>query len=232
MRSLTVLVLAGGRGSRLGSLTEAIPKPLIEVGGKPILWHIMRLYQAAGLGRCVIAAGYLASQIESAFGGSPMVEVVDTGLATDTAGRIRRLASYLPETFCLTYADGLSNVRIADIVGFHRRHGRVATVTAVQPPARFGGLSFDGDQVTGFFEKSRASEEWINGGFMVFDRRVLGLIADDSSSLEYDVLPKLAAEGQLVGYRHRGFWQCMDTPDDVDRLNSMWSAGTPPWRTW
>jgi glucose-1-phosphate cytidylyltransferase len=216
----------------MGDLTEVIPKPLVEVGGKPILWHILRLYETAGIRRSVIAAGYLADQIERTFGDDPTVEVVDTGLATNTAGRIQRLASYLPETFCLTYGDGLSNLDIADVVDFHWRHRRVGTITAVQPPARFGGLSLDGDQVTGFFEKSQISEVWINGGFMVFDRRVLEWIADDYTSLEYDVLPKLAAEGQLAGYRHQGFWHCMDSPDDVHHLNSMWSQGAPEWRTW
>jgi glucose-1-phosphate cytidylyltransferase len=232
LRSLSVVVLAGGRGIRMGSLTEAVPKPLVEIGGQPILWHILQLYEAAGIQKCVIAAGYLADRIGRKFGGSPKVDVVDTGLSTNTAGRVRRLASYLTETFCLTYGDGLSDVQIADVVEFHRRHGRVATITAVRPPARFGALTFTGDQVTRFLEKSSVAEGWINGGFMVFERRVLDWITDDSSSLEYDVLPKLAAEGQLVGYRHQGFWQCMDTADDVDYLNSVWSHGRPPWRTW
>jgi glucose-1-phosphate cytidylyltransferase len=232
LRSLSVVVLAGGRGTRLGRLTEAIPKPLVEVGGRPILWHILRLYAAVGIQRSTIAAGYLADRIRRKFGGSPTIEVIDTGLSTNTAGRVRRLAGNLPETFCLTYGDGLSDVRIADVVEFHRRHARVATVTAVRPPARFGALSFTGDQVTAFAEKSHVTEEWINGGFMVFERGVLDWITDDSSSLEHDVLPKLAAEGQLVGFRHQGFWQCMDTADDVHYLNALWANGRPPWRTW
>lgn len=231
LRSLPVVILAGGRGARLGSMTETIPKPLVEVGGRPILWHILRLYAAVGIQKSIIAAGYLADRVGREFDGSPTVEVVDTGLYTNTAGRVLRLAGSLPETFCLTYGDGLSDVRIADVVEFHRRHGRVATVTAVRPPARFGALSFTGDQVTGFAEKSHITEGWINGGFMVFERSVLEWITDDSS-LEQDVLPKLAAEGQLAGFRHQGFWQCMDTADDVHYLNGLWAGGRPPWRTW
>nr|BFE56509.1 glucose-1-phosphate cytidylyltransferase [Dactylosporangium thailandense] len=232
LHSLSVVVLAGGRGTRLGSLSEDIPKPLVEIGGRPILWHILRLYEAAGIQNSIIAAGYLANRIGRNFDRSPTVQVVDTGLSTSTAGRVRRLAGILPETFCLTYGDGLSDVRIADVVEFHHRHARVATVTAVQPPARFGALSFTGDQVTAFAEKSHVTEGWINGGFMVFERAVLDWINDDSSSLEQDVLPKLAGDGQLVGFRHEGFWQCMDTADDVRYLNGLWAEGRPPWRTW
>lgn len=232
LRALSVVVLAGGRGTRLGNLTEAIPKPLVEVGGQPILWHILQLYAAVGIQNSIIAAGYLADRIGRRYDGSPTVEVVDTGLSTNTAGRVRRLAGKLPETFCLTYGDGLSDVRIAEVIEFHRRHARVATVTAVRPPARFGALSFTGDHVTQFAEKSHVTETWINGGFMVFDRCVLEWITDDGSSLEHDVLPKLAAEEQLVGFRHQGFWQCMDTADDVRHLNALWADGRPPWRTW
>lgn len=227
-----MVVLAGGRGTRLGSAGRSAPKPLVEVGGRPILWHILSLYAAAGVEGAIVAAGYRGDEIRAHVAEAPGVAVVDTGLDTNTGGRVRRLADLLPETFCLTYGDGLSDVRIRDVLGLHRRQGAIATVTAVRPPSRFGHLSLSGDRVTGFSEKSYVGEHWINGGFMVLQREVLDWIPDDTTSLERDVLTKLATEGQLVGFRHDGFWQCMDTAEDVALLNSLWEKGNAPWRTW
>ncbi len=232
MRPPPVVVLAGGRGTRLGRLADVAPKPLVEVGGRPIIWHILQLYAAAGIRDAIIAAGYQWGKIQQYFDGYPTVRVVNTGLSANTGGRLRRLVDHLPDTFCLTYGDGLSNVRIRDVIDFHRQHGLLATVTAIQPPTHFGFLSLTGDQVTNFAEKSHVTESWINGGFMVLQRSILDWISDDASSLEHDVLTKLAVEGQLMAFRHDGFWQCMDTPNDVEGLNNLWNDGAAPWRTW
>jgi glucose-1-phosphate cytidylyltransferase len=227
-----LVVLAGGRGSRLGGLTETLPKPLVEIGDRPMLWHVLMSYAAAGVGRAIVAAGYRADQIRLAFADIAAIDVVDTGLSTNTGGRVRRLAAHLPETFCLTYGDGLSDVAIADVIDFHMQHGRIATITAVHPPARFGVLSLSDGCVSEFTEKPRVDDVWINGGFMVFQRDVVDWIADDASSLERDVLEKLAAEGELMAFRHEGFWQCMDTPADLEHLTGLWNQGNAPWRTW
>ncbi|MEV4334304.1 sugar phosphate nucleotidyltransferase [Streptomyces sp. NPDC049597] len=229
----SVVVLAGGRGARLGRLTDEIPKPLVEVGGRPILWHVLACYKAAGVSRGVVAAGYRAEQIQQLFAADATVEVVDTGVETNTGGRVLRLADRLTESsFCLTYGDGVSDLAIAETMEFHVSHGRLATITAVHPPARFGRLSLDYDSVVGFAERSPLDTEWINGGFMVFQREVMDFIAGDNSSLEHDVLPALAAAGELKAFRHKGFWQCMDTVADVAFLNSLWKGRNPPWRTW
>lgn len=229
---MLLVVLAGGRGSRLGSLTDHQPKPLVPIGDRPILWHILRAYSAAGISRSIIAGGYRVQQIKRAFGDWDLVDVVDTGAITNTAGRLLRLADRLPETFCLTYADGLSNVPLREVIGLHEKHRPQATITAVHPPSQFGALSFSGNMVTRFQEKDTLRSVWINGGYMVVSKAILGLIAGDESSLEYDVLPKLAATGQLMSYRHEGFWHPMDTTADVELLNSLWRGGTAPWRTW
>jgi glucose-1-phosphate cytidylyltransferase len=229
----SVVILAGGRGARLGHLTEATPKPLIKIGGRPILWHILKSYTAAGVRHSFVAVGYKGDQIQMAFANSRNIHVVDTGLSTNTGGRVRRLAQYLPhDFFCLTYADGVSNVDIAAAIDFHVKHGRIATITAVRPPAQFGHLVLNGDEVNNFTEKEQPPEGWINGGFMVLKRTVLDWILDDFSSLECDVLSKLAEIGELMAFRHEGFWQCMDTASDVERLNSLWHDGHAPWRTW
>jgi len=231
MEPMPLVVLAGGRGSRLGSLADSQPKALVPIGGRPILWHILQAYAVAGVSRSVIAGGYLVDQIKQAFPYSELVEVVDTGVRTNTAGRLLRLADRLPETFCLTYADGLSNVPLAEVISLHRRHRPQATITAVHPPSRFGALSLSGNVVTNFEEKSTLQSIWINGGFMVLSKRILRLISGDETSLEQEVLPKLAARGQLIAYRHGGFWHPMDTAADVELLNSLWRSGAAPWRT-
>jgi glucose-1-phosphate cytidylyltransferase len=253
-----VVVLAGGYGTRLSEVTDVRPKPMVEIGGRPVLWHILKGYAAAGINHSVVAVGYKGEVIKAFFLDYPqlaavslrveiksglvhtssqdedwIVDIVDTGEDTNTGGRVKRLADYLPDdTFCLTYGDGVSNVDVRALLDFHRRHGRLATVTAVRPPARFGGLALDGDQVVEFTEKPQIGEGWINGGFMVLQREVIERIDGDASNFEADLLDPLAEEGQLMAFRHEGFWQCMDTLRDVRLLNSLWTQGSPPWRTW
>ena len=255
---MRVVILAGGLGTRLAEETDLRPKPMVEIGNRPILWHIMKGYGAAGLDRFVIALGFKGEMIKSYFLNYHMlscditvstrfgqieanghaeddwtIDLVDTGLLTNTAGRLRRLARWLPDdTFCLTYGDGVSDVDMKRIVEFHRSHGRIATITAVRPPARYGGLVLDGDVIADFTEKPQIGEGWINGGFMVLQREVLDRIESDEQSLERDVLEQLAAEGQLIAFRHEGFWQSMDTLREVRLLKTLWDTGNPPWRTW
>jgi glucose-1-phosphate cytidylyltransferase len=245
-------------GTRLVEETEVRPKPMVEIGGYPVLWHILNGYASAGLRHFVIALGYRGEMIKSFFvdyrsaatditvwtstgevelrGAPPAdweVDLVDTGLATQTGGRVLRLRDWLPDDqFCLTYGDGVSDVDLCALIAFHRKHGKLATITAVRPPARFGGLVLDHSQVTNFSEKPQIGEGWINGGFMVLDRRVIDRIGGDESSLERDVLEPLAEEGELMAFCHEQFWQSMDTLRDVRLLRSMWDGGAPAWRTW
>jgi glucose-1-phosphate cytidylyltransferase len=257
---MKVCILAGGRGTRLSEATTVRPKPMVEIGGRPMLWHIMSIYGAAGYDEFVIALGYLGEVIKEYFfhfhaisndlsidlsdgsteihrGGSfPAwkVHLVDTGDATMTGGRVKRLEPWLgdDETFLLTYGDGVADVDVADVVRFHQAHGRLATVTAVRPPARFGGLGLDGDIVATFAEKPQAGGGWINGGFMVLDRRVLDYIEGDEVVFEREPLERLTEERELVAYRHEGFWQPMDTIREKQLLDDMWMRGEAPWRTW
>jgi len=258
MSSVKVVILAGGQGSRLAEETEVRPKPMVEIGERPILWHIMKHYATSGFTEFVVALGYKGDDIKRFFidflsmsgdltvrlGDGAVdhhdadrdawtVHLVDTGAETGTGGRVARLAPWLGgETFMLTYGDGVSNVDLAALVAFHRASGKLATVTAVRPPARFGGLAFRDDSTVTFTEKPQVGEGWINGGFMVIEPSVLGRIAGDATSLEADVLERLSNEGQLAGFTHEGFWQPMDTLRDVRYLRSLWSAGTAPWVTW
>jgi glucose-1-phosphate cytidylyltransferase len=253
-----VVILAGGLGSRLAEETEVRPKPMVEIGDRPILWHIMKHYARYGLTEFVVALGYKGDEIKRYFvdtlslsgdltvrmgegtvdhhdaGRDPWtVHLVDTGAETGTGGRVARLAPWLDhEPFMLTYGDGVSDVDLGALLEFHRSAGKSATVTAVRPPARFGGLAFGADHAVTFTEKPQVGEGWINGGFMVIEPSVLGLIPDDSTSLEADILEHLSHEGQLVGFAHEGFWQPMDTLRDVRYLRALWSAGTAPWATW
>lgn len=231
MEPYSLVVLAGGRGSRLGRLTESQPKPLVPIGGRPVLWHILKAYEAVGISHAVIAGGYRVEQLDKAFAVEETVEVVDTGLDTGTAGRLLRLADRLPDTFCLTYSDCLSDVPLNEVIDLHLDQRPQATVTAVHPPSRFGTLSLADSAVTCFEEKTTLRSLWVNGGFMVLDKSVLGLVAGDETSLEQEVLPKLAASGQLAAYRHEGFWHPMDTTTDVELLNRLW-RNSPQWRTW
>ncbi len=252
---MKTVILAGGLGTRLSEETVAKPKPMVEVGDRPILEHILDIYSSAGFNEFVIALGYKGSQVKEHFlsvyhGKADLsidvaqgkVEVhdhshpqwklhlVDTGNETQTGGRLLRLRSWLDSgTFMMTYGDGLSDVDINALVQFHRSHGKLATVTAVRPPARFGGLVFDGDQVVEFTEKPQAGEGWINGGLFVLEPKVLDYIANDHSIWERQPLEQLAIDGELMAFRHEGFWQAMDTLREKRLLESLWSSGTAPW---
>lgn len=253
---MKTVILCGGQGTRLREETEIRPKPMVEIGGHPILWHIMQSYASFGFTEFVLALGYKGEEIKRYFldyyhlhsnltislGEGEVtahdgerdewtVHLVETGLTTQTGGRLKRLASWLGrETFLLTYGDGVSDVNPHDVLRFHRAQGRLATVTAVRPPARFGGLTFRGDLVSEFSEKPQVGEGWINGGFLVMEPEVLDYIEGDETLLEREPLERLAKEGQLAAYRHTGFWQCMDTMRDVRLLESLWASGKAPWR--
>jgi glucose-1-phosphate cytidylyltransferase len=255
---MKVAILAGGFGSRLSEETEVKPKPMVEIGGKPILWHIMKHYSHYGFNEFVIALGYRGDEIKRYFldyyslNGSMtvnlstgnlethnkqcedwIVHLVDTGLSTLTGGRVKRLEPLLnDDTFMVTYGDGVSDIDLGALLSFHKSHGRIATVTAVRPPARFGGLIFDGDLVAQFTEKPQIGEGWINGGFLVFEPAVFDYLSGDNSSLEADALERLAADRNLVAYRHGGFWQCMDTKRDMHFLESLWKSNNTPWKVW
>jgi glucose-1-phosphate cytidylyltransferase len=252
---MRVAILAGGFGTRLAEETDLRPKPMVEIGGRPILWHILKHYERYGCREFSVALGYKGEYVKRFFleyaglmgslsidlasgsvdrlerqGEDWQVHLVDTGVGTNTGGRILRLAPWLRRsTFQLTYGDGVSDVDLDALVRFHRRMGRVATLTAVRPPARYGGLTFDGDDVVGFSEKPQAGEGWINGGFMVCEPALFDYLDGDETSLEYHVLERLALEGQLAAYRHPGFWQCMDTLRDKRLLEKLWNEGRAPW---
>ena len=252
---MRVAILAGGLGTRLAEETDTRPKPMVEIGGRPILWHILKRYAQFGLNDFAVALGYKGEFVKRFFtdyaglvGGLSVnlasgrvhhhekanedwqVHLVETGDMTNTGGRVRRLSPWLKDgTFQLTYGDGLADIDIDALVRFHRRMGRAVTLTAVRPPARFGGILFDGDTVRGFTEKPQAGEGWINGGFMVCEPDVLEMIDGDGCSFERDVLERLAAEGRLAAYRHHGFWQCMDTLRDKRQLEELWATGGAVW---
>jgi len=252
-----VVILAGGLGTRLREETAVRPKPMVEIGDRPILWHIMKIFDHYGHRSFVIPVGYKGHLIKEFFLGyrdryadftvelgsaalsrhSPSPEawsvtVVETGTTTQTGGRLKRLEPFLQERFFVTYGDGVANVDLGALEAFHLAHGRLATVTAVHPSARFGAISLDGDRVTSFTEKSQADAGWINGGFFVFERRVLDYIRDDETSLEREPLERLVADDQLRAFRHEGFWEPMDTQRDLDHLNEQWASGQAPWRVW
>ena len=258
MSSILVGILAGGFGTRLSEETALKPKPMVEIGRQPILWHIMKIYSSYGFNEFVIALGYKGEVTKDyflnyRFRASSLtirlnrgeiavcdgdcedwtVHLLDTGLHTQTGGRVKRVAQSIGnETFMLTYGDGVANVDVNRLLAFHRSHGRLATVTAVRPPARFGGLSFDGDRVVRFEEKPQIGEGWINGGFFVLEPGVLDYIESDDIIFEREPLERLAQDGQLVAYRHDDFWQCMDTLRDVRLLESLWQEGNAPWKVW
>jgi glucose-1-phosphate cytidylyltransferase len=255
---MKVAILAGGLGTRLAEETTLRPKPMVEIGGRPILWHIMNIYAAHGFDDFVVACGYRGEVIKDYFrhlyfqsadlminlmdgsykalnaqGPAWKVAVVDTGQETMTGGRLLRLRKWLGnEPFMVTYGDGVGDVDIGALLAFHRSHGRLATVTAVRPPARFGGLVFDGDRVVEFSEKPQAAEGWINGGFFVFEPGVLDYLDDDRTILERSPLERLAQDGELVAFRHDGFWQPMDTLRERQLLESLWQSGNAPWKVW
>ncbi len=254
---IPVVILAGGMGTRIREQTTFRPKPMVEIGAKPILWHIMKIYDHFGFRHFSIPVGYQGHVIKDYFlgyrdryadftvdlgnGGLTRhadakelwtVTVVETGSATMTGGRIKRLAPFLDGRFMVTYGDGVANVDIGELIRFHERHGRIATVTAVRPPARFGAMELDDDRAISFSEKLQTDVGWINGGFFVFEREILDYIAGDDTSLEREPLERLAAEGQLMAFRHPGFWEPMDTQRDLDSLNRQWESGEAPWKVW
>jgi glucose-1-phosphate cytidylyltransferase len=232
-----VVILCGGRGTRLQERTQDIPKPLVEIGARPILWHVIRIYAAQGLKRFFLLTGYKRELIEEFAAGCEWpagvdVRCVDTGPDTETGGRIHRVRDLLrEERFCATYADGVADVDLRDLLAFHARHGALASMTVVRPELQFGVVDIDGDaRVDGFHEKPR-SEHWINGGFFVFEPGVFDYLTD-SSVLEREPLEGLAEDGQLRAFRHTGFWECMDTYKDAVALNDLWASGRAPWQVW
>jgi glucose-1-phosphate cytidylyltransferase len=231
-----VVILCGGRGTRLRERTESLPKALVEIGGRPILWHVIQIYAAQGFDRFLLATGYMGEAVEGfaaaeRWPSGVSVEAVDTGLDTPTGGRVAALAERLEGgRFCATYADGVADVDLGALLEFHREQGAVATVTVVRPDLQWGVAELAGDEVTGFVEKPR-SERWINGGFFCFEPGVFDYLAEDSV-LERDPLSRLAADGQLRAFRHQGFWDCMDTYKDAVVLNDLWASGQAPWRIW
>ncbi len=256
---IKVVILAGGLGTRLSEETEIRPKPMVEIGSRPILWHIMRHYAYYGFREFLIALGYKGEVIKRYFldyhnlnNGSVtvhlssgevemhnkecedwIVHLVETGQETYTGDRVKQLEPWLKSgTFMVTYGDGVSDINLQELLRFHRFHGRIATVTAVRPPARFGGLTFDGDLVVKFIEKSQIGEGWINGGFLVFEPSIFKYLEGDRNSLEADALERLAAYHQLAVYRHDHFWQCMDTLRDKRLLENLWNTGRAPWKVW
>jgi glucose-1-phosphate cytidylyltransferase len=234
---LPVVILCGGRGTRLRERTESVPKALVEIGGRPILWHVIQIYAAQGFERFLLATGYMG-EVVAEFAAAERwprgvsVECVDTGLDTPTGGRVARLGERLEEgTFCLTYADGVADVDLDAQLSFHRAHGGLATVTVVRPHLQWGVAELgEGDRVDGFVEKPR-SEHWINGGFLCLEPRALAYL-DGDSVLERQPLQRLAADGQLHAFRHEGFWDCMDTYKDAVTLNDLWASDQAPWRLW
>ena len=255
---MKVVILAGGQGTRLAEETTILPKPMVEIGGKPILWHIMQIYAKHGYKDFLVACGHKGEVIKEYFhnffvrtsdyfvdlgtgsldvvnpnGIDWQIGVIDTGPDTMTGGRVLRLKKWLGESaFMVTYGDGLGNVDIRALMKFHRSQGKLATITAVRPPARFGELVLKGDMVCEFSEKPQTGEGWINGGFFVFEPQVFDYLSGDHSILEREPLERLASDGQLVAFRHEGFWQPMDTLRDKQLLESLWAGGNAPWNIW
>jgi len=256
---MKTVILCGGLGTRLSEETQLKPKPMVEIGGKPILWHIMKMYSAHGFNEFVILLGYKGYVIKEYFSNyflhqsnvtidlaNNSVEVhhttsepwkvtlLDTGLHTMTGGRVKRARDYINnETFMLTYGDGVASVDIKESLAFHRKHGKAITMTSVQPAGRFGALAINDDQqVLSFKEKPKGDGNWINGGFFVCEPKVIDYITDDTTIFEREPLENLAKDGELYTYRHNGFWQCMDTLRDKRNLNKLWEGNNPPWKKW
>ncbi|MEY5048485.1 MAG: hypothetical protein RLZZ175_1844 [Bacteroidota bacterium] len=256
---MKVLILAGGFGTRISEATDSKPKPMIEIGGKPILWHIMKSYSEHGFNEFVILLGYKSyvikeffanyflhqsdvtfdlknnsMEVHDNFSENWKVTLIDTGLNTFTGGRIKRAAKFIGnEPFLLTYGDGVADVNIKETVDFHKEHGKKITMTAIQPEGRFGALGIDNDQtIHSFLEKPKGDGAWINGGYFVCEPSVIEYIAGDETIFEREPLENLAKEGELKAYKHYGFWQCMDTLRDKNKLEELWQSGTPPWKNW
>jgi glucose-1-phosphate cytidylyltransferase len=255
---MKVVILAGGHGSRLAEETEIKPKPMVEIGGRPILWHIMRIYAHYGFKDFIIALGYkgeiikkymkdycaLCSDLTVHLNNGDVkihdgerldwiVQLIDTGLRTHTGGRIKRVAPYVDnETFMLTWGDGVSDINLDNLLAFHRSHGKLATLTAVRPPARYGHLELDEDAVAEFSEKPQTGEGWINGAFFVLEPQIFDYIDGDDTQWEKEPLENLAKDGQLMAYKHSSYWQCMDTLRERYILQKLWESGNAPWKVW
>jgi glucose-1-phosphate cytidylyltransferase len=253
---MKVAILAGGLGTRLAEETEIKPKPMVEIGGMPVLWHIMQIYSHYGFNEFAVGLGYKGDYIKrwfqdySKLQGSMTIntatghttshnqidtdwtiDLIETGEKTMTGGRIKRLKEWMgDETFMLTWGDGVSDIEIDKLIAFHKSHGKLATMTAVRPPARYGHLDFEGDRVSSFTEKPQTSEGWINGAFFVLEPEIFDYIEGDETMWEHAPLERLAAEGQLMAYKHEGFWQCMDTVREKHILQKLWETGNPPWK--
>lgn len=255
---MKAVILAGGLGTRISEETSLRPKPMVEIGGKPVLWHIMKIYSAHGINEFIVCCGYKGYLIKEYFANYFLhtsdvtfdmqhnrmevhqrfaepwkVTLVDTGENTMTGGRLKRVRNYLgDEDFCFTYGDGVGDVNIAEAVAFHRQHKRLATLTGVQPPGRFGVLKLQGDHVASFEEKPHGDGGWVNGGFFVLSPRVIDLIGDDATVWERGPMAQLARDNQLLAYLHHGFWQPMDTLRDKMHLEELWQSGKAPWKVW
>lgn len=255
---MKAVILAGGLGTRISEETHLRPKPMIEIGGKPILWHIMKQYSYHGINDFIICCGYKGYVIKEYFANYFLhmsdvtfdmsnnsmevhhryvepwrVTLIDTGEHTLTGGRLKRVREHLgDEPFCFTYGDGVSDIDISTLIDFHRNHGQPATITAIQPPGRYGALNLQGERVNNFQEKPAGDGAWINGGYFVLNPEVIDYIAGDMTSWEAEPLDRLAREGKLMSYRHSGFWQAMDTLRDKNQLEDLWASGTPPWKCW
>lgn len=249
---MKIAVLAGGKGTRLTEETRSKSKAMVRIGDQPILWHLLQYYKSYGFTEAVVALGYQAESISEYFAAGQyergeatypeqqrwlqpgmVVDLVNTGAETNNGGRVKRLAPYLGgETFMLTWCDGLSDIDLDALRRFHERHGKIATLSAVHPPARFGRLGLDGERVRAFDEKQLFPDEWINGAFFVLNPQVFDDIEGDETSFERDTLHRLALRGELMAYRHEGFWQCMDTLKEAEDLDKLWRSGAAPWKTW
>jgi len=255
---MKAVILAGGFGTRISEESHLKPKPMVEIGSKPILWHIMKIYSAHGINDFIICLGYKGYVIKEYFAnyflhmsdvtfdiaGNKMevhqnsaepwkVTLVDTGENTMTGGRLKRVKQYLgDEAFCMTYGDGVADVDITKLVAFHKRHGRLATLTAVQPPGRFGAINMDKQEIVSFEEKPRGSHGWINGGYFVLNPQVVDYIEGDHTVWEKDIMERLSREGRLAAFLHTGFWHCMDNLRDKNYLDEVWNSGNVPWKVW
>ena len=233
---MKAVILAGGYGTRISEESHLKPKPMIEIGEKPILWHILKTYSSYDINEFVICCGYKGEQIKEYFTNFNSetwdIELVDTGLDTMTGGRLKRIQSHIDDTFCVTYGDGLCNIDINNLISFHREKKSIATLTAVHPPERFGVLSLNDDYVTEFHEKHSGESSWINGGFFVFEPEIFDYLDDDMTVLEKFPLETLAKENKLTAFKHTGFWYTMDTLREKKYLEDLWSSGNPPWKIW
>jgi len=234
---MKLVIFAGGLGTRISEESDYIPKPMIKIGTKPILWHIMKYYSVFGFSEFIICGGYKMKIIENFFkkfksNKSWNVRVVDTGQDSNTGERLRRVKKYINSSFCLTYGDGLCNINLDKLINFHKKNKSIATLTAIKPIPHYGKIVFRGNKVTGFIEKDKKKESWINGGFFVCDKKIFNHLNKNNLIFEIDILPLLAKKKQLSAYKHNDFWYCMDTLRDKRHLNNLWSSKKAPWKIW